>query len=282
MKKRFPIILFILLFLPQLILAQSSQEIIIGNIHTLYSDVLNETREYRVELPDSYNHESAQGKSYPLLLVLDGPSHFRYITGMLSLMSARRYGNRRVPEMIVVGLASTNRERDFTPDKVVTNRKNDTGGADLFLDFVEDELLPELQEKYRLSEYNILFGHSLGGLLAVHVYLQEKSSFDALLAIDPSFGTWDAEKMDGKIEAMSDQSFGRYLYIATANWGSRNLGNRDRHIRFFEALRKRNASGPFLAQLDYFENENHQSVPLIAFYEGMSALFREISLQTER
>ncbi|MCH2449345.1 MAG: alpha/beta hydrolase-fold protein [Gracilimonas sp.] len=256
MKNRIPEILLLLLLLPQLILAQSSQETIVGNKHTIHSDILNETREYWVGLPDSYDHVTVQNKRYPLLLVLDGPSHFRYITGMLSSMSAMRYGTRRIPEMIVVGLASTNCERDFTPDKIVTKRKNDTGGADQFLDFVEDELLPELQEKYQLSEYSILFGHSLGGLFAVHTYLQEESNFDALLAIDPSFGTWDAEKIDAKIEAMSDRSFDRYLYIATANWGTRNLGNRDRHVRFFEALRKRNGSDLFRARLEYFENEN--------------------------
>ncbi|MFN1834630.1 alpha/beta hydrolase [Balneola sp. MJW-20] len=279
MSIRISKLLFLLWILPQQILAQSSLEIVPGNKYTIHSDVLGETREYRVGLPDSYDSDSASDRKYPLLLVLDGPSHFRYVSGMLSSMSANRNGSRRVPEMIVVGLASTNRERDFTPDKIVTRRKNDSGGADQFLEFVEDELLPELQEKYRLSRYNILFGHSLGGLFAVHTYLQEESSFDALLAIDPSFGTWDAEKMDEKIAAMSDGPFGRYLYIATANWGTRNIGNRDRHVRFFESLRKRNGSDRFRARLNYFEDENHQSIPLIAFYQGLTTLFREFNSQ---
>ena len=273
MSIRIAIGVFLLFALARPVFAQSANEVVIGSQYSIHSEILDETRTYWTSLPDSYDLESSSHKTYPILIVLDGGEHFRYVAGMLGFMSAGRNGSRRVPETIVVGVASTNRERDFTPDRIVTRRENDTGGGDRFLDFLEKELLPVLQDRYRLAPFTVLMGHSLGGLLASHAYLQAETTFDAFLVVDPSFGNWDAATMDQKLDAMTPTSFDRFLYVASANWGSRNLRNRDRHVRFYEALHRRAGPGPFRARLDYFEDENHGSVPMIAFYNGMLALF---------
>jgi hypothetical protein len=102
--------------------------------------------------------------------------------------------------------------------------------------------------------------------------MKEKTLFNAFIAVDPSFGTWDSETMGKKLDAVTEKSFERFIYIATANWGKRNLRNRDRHVRLYEALNSK-CEGEFPAKLEYFENENHGSVPLIAFYNGISAIF---------
>jgi len=273
MRIRIPIALLCLSTLPHAGYSQSIDEIVVGSKYSIQSDVLGEARDYWVDLPDTYDLESSSHVTYPLLVVLDGQAQFEFVSSMLGYMSRNRSDSRRVPEMIVVGVASTNRERDFTPDKIVTRRKNDTGGADQFLAFLENELMPVLRDSYRLSSFDVLMGHSLGGLFAVHTYLKPETAFDAFISIDPSFGTWDDAKMDGKVESATDASFDRFLYIATANWGARNLGNRDRHIRFYEALHKRVGDGQFRARIEYFEDENHLSVPIVAFHNGLSAMF---------
>jgi hypothetical protein len=78
--------------------------------------------------------------------------------------------------------------------------------------------------------------------------------------------------MDSKLDSLTEQSFKRFIYIATANWGKRNIRNRDRHVRFYESLNSK-CEGIFPAKLEYFENENHGSVPILAFYNGISAIF---------
>jgi predicted alpha/beta superfamily hydrolase len=187
-------------------------------------------------------------------------------------MSSESYLNRKIPEMIVVAIQNIDRRRDFTPDKIITVRKNNSGGGDRFLSFLEDELLPELEQNYRTSPYRILLGHSLGGLLAAHAYMKENSIFNSFIAVDPSFGTWDSETMDKKLDSLTSQSFDRFIYIATANWGKRNIRNRDRHIRWYESLNSK-CSGVLPAKLEYFENEDHSSVPIIAFHNGISTIF---------
>ncbi|GAB5555325.1 MAG: hypothetical protein Sapg2KO_49160 [Saprospiraceae bacterium] len=262
-------LILILITGPFFLNAQSDDQIVIGTKHTIYSDSLEENRTYWVSLPESYDGSTA---AYPVLVVLDGRSHFRSISGIVNYMSAGYNGNRRIPEMIIVAIQNVNRMRDFTPDKIVTRRPNDFGGGDKFLSFLEGELIPKLDQEYRTTPYKILFGHSLGGLLATHAYMKENTLFKSFIAVDPSFGSWDAPTMDKKLEAVSEQSFERYIYMATANWGKRNFKNRNRHVRLFEAM---NSKSPdtFRAKLEYFENENHGSVPAIAFYNGISAIF---------
>lgn len=264
----------LLLLLPGIDQARSQdvEQIVIGTKHTLRSRILNEDRTYYVSLPDSYNTRESSHRNYPLLILLDGNIHFRNISGMVNYMSSDRYRSWKIPEMIVVGIQNVDRRRDYTPDKIITARKNNSGGGEKFLGFLENELIPELDRNYRSSPYRILFGHSLGGLLATHAYLKETSPFKAFISVDPSFGTWDAATMDQKLDKVTEQSFKRYFYIATANWGKGNIRNRDRHVRFFEALNAR-CDGVFPAKLEYFENENHSSVPPIAFYRGISTLF---------
>lgn len=270
--KKFTVILFSLILAISANYAQENNQISIGFKDQLFSNVLNKNREFWVSLPESYNEEGASYKRYPILIVLDGKIHFQSITGMVNYMSAGHNGNLQIPEMIVVAIQNVNRRRDFTPDKIITKKKNDTGGGEKFLSFLEKELIPNLDKKYRTEPYRILFGHSLGGLLATHTYMKEHTLFNAFIAVDPSFGTWDSETMNSKLDSLTEKSFKRFIYIATANWGKRNIRNRDRHVRFYESLNSK-CEGIFPAKLEYFENENHGSVPILAFYNGISAIF---------
>ena len=257
--------------------AQENRDLYLGTSYTLHSEILNEDRIYSVSLPESYYEDKAENKTYPLLIVLDGNTHFRPLSGIVQYLSAASTRNLRIPEMIVIGIENVNRRRDFTPDKVITTRPNDTGGGAAFLSFLENELIPELDQKFRTNTNRILFGHSLGGLLAAHAYMQEESPFNGFIAVDPSFGTWDAETMDAKISQVTPNSFQRFIYIATANWDKRNIRNRDRHIRWLESLNQK-CEGPLPAKLEYFENETHSSVSVIAFYNGITTLFEEDGL----
>lgn len=261
-----------LFFGTQIVNAQTNEKIEIGEKQTIQSEILSEEREYWVSLPDSYNNKYTSYKRYPILVLLDGHVHFKATSGIIQFMS-RGNGNSQTPEMIIIGIMNVDRRRDFTPDKVVTRRKNNTGGGDKFLAFLEKELIPQIDNNYRTIPYRILFGHSLGGLITAHAYLKENTIFNSFISVDPSFGTWDDAVMDGKLEQINEKIFTRPLYIATANWGKRNIRNRDRHIRFYESLNSK-CKGKYNGKIEYFENENHNTVPLPAFYNGISYIFK--------
>jgi predicted alpha/beta superfamily hydrolase len=112
-----------------------------------------------------------------------------------------RNGNVQIPELIIVAIPNTNRTRDLTPTHSLTDQLGkesksltSSGGGDAFLEFLQDELSPKIEANYRTLPYRILAGHSLGGLLAIHALLSATTTFQGIIAIDPSLW-WDNQVM---------------------------------------------------------------------------------------
>lgn len=61
------------------------------------------------------------------------------------------------------------------------------GGAEAFLKFIEEELKPEIECEFEIDrERQALFGHSLGGLFALHVLFTKPTAFRTYIAGSPS------------------------------------------------------------------------------------------------
>ena len=78
--------------------------------------------------------------------------------------------------------------------------------------------------------------------------------------------------MAEKVAAISPLALKKKLYIATANQGEASYErNKKRHDSLYALINKR--AEPVNTKVDYFENESHRSVPLIALYEGLKYLY---------
>ena len=149
------------------------------------SAVLSEQRDVMVSLPDSYEREPRQ--RYPVLYVLDGSSQTTPTAESARLMA--RIGV--MPEIIVVGLPSSdeNRARDYTPPymRADADQKNGPAGeAGRFLQFIETELIPYVEQRYRTTSTRMLAGHSRGGLFVMYSLLERPDLFNARFAYSPA------------------------------------------------------------------------------------------------
>ncbi|MBK9982142.1 MAG: hypothetical protein IPP15_06895 [Saprospiraceae bacterium] len=61
-------------------------------------------------------------------------------------------------------------------------------GLMVILSYLKNELIPDVDEKYRTISYRLLIGHSTGGLLAYYSLYKTPGLFHAILSIDGS--TW--------------------------------------------------------------------------------------------
>jgi predicted alpha/beta superfamily hydrolase len=156
----------------------------------VHSNVLNEDREIWVRMP-----AAAQGKkeSYPVLYMTDAGTNINEIGSTIDFLA----DNNFMPPVIVVGIANTDRNRDLTPSHAGMPHSDGTvepvptsGGADKFLDFIQTELLPEIEKRYATYSYRIFAGHSLGGLFAIHALISRPELFNACSATSPSLW-WD-------------------------------------------------------------------------------------------
>ncbi len=256
------------------LLAQQDTDLIVGSKFSINSTILGEERTMYISLPDSYADLSIAQKKYPIMILLDGYTHFKTAAGIVHFMGSDSNGNRMIPETIIVAIENIDREKDFTITKIKTKRPNTMGGGKNFLGFIEKELIPYVDKNYNTKTHRILAAHSLGGLLTLNAYMDENSLFDAYIAIDPSIW-WSEQLMTEKVYAISPSVFKKKLYIATANQGDDSyVKNKKRHDTFYAVLEKR-AEGAIKVKIEYFENESHRSVPLIAFYQGLRYLYEE-------
>lgn len=137
---------------------------------------------FQVLLPENYQPGSAE--KYDVLYILDGDSNLKTISDIQQFAKNESY----VPPVIMVAVFNTDRFRDMTPTHVAQSATS--GGADKFLAFLKNELVPYINKKYAVSGNNILYGHSLTGLFSIYAFLTEPQLFNSYLAVDPSLW-WD-------------------------------------------------------------------------------------------
>jgi uncharacterized protein len=246
---------------------------------TIHSEVLKEKRFVLIYLPDTYGAESARQKRYPVLFLLDGRAYFEVTAGIAHHLGSWNAAVQRIPDLIVVAIQNTKRSRDMTPTHMTDGPySSESGGAATFRRFLESELMPAVENKFRSSEERVLVGHSLAGLFVVDTFLEKPNLFEAYIASDPSLW-WDnnllARKLAAKRGGLPRESV--RLYIAQANTPDSMPGEHDAHkagiTAFREALEA--SKWPVRYSYQYFEDENHLSVPLQAIYRGLLFAFRD-------
>lgn len=262
--------LFTLLFFLVCVKTSYSQNVdnLIENKIILESTILSEKRICFIDLPDSYTDLSHTDKKYPVIVLLDGNTFLKTAIETVAFLSSDRNQNHIMPESIVVAIENVDRERDFTVTKLKTKRPNTMGGGQRFLNFIQKELIPYIDKNFRTEPTITLVGHSLGGLLALNAFMDQNNIFNAYISIDPSIW-WEEEEMKLKIESITSKSKNKKLYIATANQGEINYHrNKKRHDLFY-ALLKEKFGTSLNVNIEYFEHENHRSVPLVAMCNGL-------------
>ena len=146
-------------------------------VERIASTRLGETREAWVSLPDRYDETADR---YPVLYMLDGEINFN--SGVIGgLRQAAFLGE--MPEFIVVGVVNTDRSKDIFPE-VVTYRDGtkDGGRADAFLDFVGEELVPQVEKAYRTEPLRVFYGTSNTGFTAVYALFRNPRLASVVIA----------------------------------------------------------------------------------------------------
>lgn len=256
----------------------------IGETYTIHSNILNEDRIIDVQLPQNYsNQDFAKGK-YPVVYVLDGDTNFSLVASLERFST--KFLFRSQPEMIVVGVRNIDRTKDYTPTKSLSKNKDNklqyetSGGAENFINFIDKELKPFVNKKFRTTDFNILHGHSFGGLFAIYTLLNHTDSFDAYIAIDPSLW-WDNKVIfkqaqeEFKIKDFKNKS----LYVALAH--EKIDAQKDR-LEHGSTIRKFCEELLPITQLysswKYYPDYNHGSVPIPSSYDAMVEIFKGIEL----
>lgn len=147
---------------------------------------------------------------FPVLYAFDGDDSFGMLSDMAAGLApaARRAGLR--PAMVVAigyppGEGSVERRmHDLTPaaeSHVMPERPNNQpwpklGGGDIFLETMIRDVKPLIAARFPVDEAaETLFGHSLGGLMALHALITRSASFDRYFVSSPSLWVNDRQAL---------------------------------------------------------------------------------------
>lgn len=234
---------------------------------------VNTQQEYKiyVHLPMSYSSGDA---TYPVMYGLDADIGFGSAAEMATLLPVRN----ELPELIVVGIAygaypgqeGNNRTRDFTPTAV--SDFPSSGGAEKFLQFLRDELIPVIEAKYRTKPADkTLSGASLGGLFSLYVLFEHPGIFSRYKISSPSIW-WDndviLEHEKKYAENHSDLPARVFLSIGDVE------GTADIWKKMVQKLEDRKYSNLKLTSM-MFEDAPHLTACMLAGVRGVKAIFSE-------
>lgn len=216
----------------------------------------------------------APSAGYPIIYSLDGNASFHSIAEAMRLQSRHPLG---IEPAVIVGIGydsdepivSDRRFYDYTElaDPAVMRKRPDgspwpeTGGADEFLTFIEEELKPEIERRYTIDRSRqALFGHSLGGWFALHVLFTRPEAFHSYIAGSPSVW-WNDKSLLARMpelgERMQRGEIDAELMIA--------VGSEEKQLMVENAeqvytLLKSYAGHEMRLAFELFEGEGHVSV----------------------
>lgn len=236
--------------------------------HTIYSEHLQESREYWVSLPVNYD----ESNSYPLIFVLDAEWRFDLVKEIVFDLG----GNNQINRSIVVGIPHVEPDKkrgidltfshtrvEYDGDAVDSTWYNsgNSGSAKAFYNYLSKELIPELNQYYSCSSHETLVGHSYGGYFAAYLLGFNEQPFDALHIYDPSIWFGDGEAT----ASVKSADLKRPIKVFVSYQPKPNF-----HKEHIESLIDSMEGIPLLElESRFFTEQSHNSLFLPSFYEGI-------------
>jgi predicted alpha/beta superfamily hydrolase len=258
-------IILVLFFITLNSFAQE-KDFVLGKIETINSLELNESRILNIYLPAGYNEKD----SYPVIYLLDGSANedFIHIVGLVQYCNFEWIN--LVSKSIVVGIENVDRKRDFTYPTTVEKDKKDyptTGGSEKFISFIEKEVQPFIESKYKTTSSKTIIGQSLGGLLASEILLKKPNLFSNYIIVSPSLW-WDNESLLKQTSDLLNAHFNQKIkvFIGVGNEGKIMVNDAK---NLFEKIKNK----PMLnAKYTYFGEKNHGDILHTAVFKAFEIL----------
>jgi predicted alpha/beta superfamily hydrolase len=233
---------------------------------SIYSRILGEQREIKILLPENYKPGS--GEKFEAVYLTDG----EWVMDPFSFIYKFAKDENYVPPLILVALPNTypdnvnQRDRDFLP--VHVQEPAISGGADKFIRFLREELIPYIESKYPCNGTRSLYGHSYGGVFSSYVLLRDPELFNTYYSTDPAY--WYNNGYVPKLASERTTPFESHktLWIAGIESTYKSMG-----IDRMDSILKAGAIKNLSWKVVTFPNEKHNSVRLKAIYDGLKYVY---------
>jgi len=260
----------------------------IGFTEMIPSAILKAERTIWVHLPEGYKADGAE--RYPVIYVLDGKDQFQALVAVIEHLS----GENLMPKMIVVGILQDDRLAELTFGKYMEFPDSE-GKGEQFLDYIEKELIPHIDAKFRSAPYRTFVGHSVGGLTVVHALVHRPQLFNSYISLEGALWWNKHHVVKEAKDVLGQPSYeGKTLFIAMANHletkPSLQEVRKDKssdtdliraNLELIDDFAKHKGKALRLGQ-QYYPDDSHSSLTLQAEYDALRFIFDNYRLKFYR
>ncbi len=235
------------------------------------SNKVEDTFYIQVSFPNNYENSD---RVYPVIYLLDADASFGMVKGITWWLNFEQI----IPDVIIVGIAYKKgwwqkRSRDYTPTKVSKNNWGkwpNSGGADNFLAFIDEELNPSLA-KYRINWKNkTIVGHSFGGVFATYALLTKPEIFDNYISLSPALIWGNNYLMTLTLEKLKNKKSKTLVYTAVGELDEVNIVE---PWKVFNEYIGQETIETLRWNKKIYTNQTHSSVLAVAISDGLRVIF---------
>lgn len=219
-----------------------------------------------ISMPDDYN---TTDKSYPVLYILDGDVTY----GMAASIARYLQIGGNIPELIIVGIGYGSIDRNSGNKSRRDYRPIAEGGAENFLSFVKDELIPYVDSTYRtIPGDRSISGYSSGGLFALYTLFTQPETFSRYIVGSPylvwdDYSIYDYEEISAEI--IGNKEINLFISVGSEESDEKYFNPIDDLVTI---IQDRNYSGLTL-ETKVFDGSTHLMGPPESLTHGLLSVF---------
>ncbi|MFT7899213.1 alpha/beta hydrolase-fold protein [Tenacibaculum ascidiaceicola] len=261
-KRPFLFLSFILFFFTSCI-----EEDLPSNIKQQKFTIKSNSTNFKYAVKIGSLKEVDTAKDYHVIYLLDGDD---YYNECMQILSSENKENIIIVSIGYVGDNERGTDYSYPYDR---DFDGDSGGAKRFIDFLNSELIPMIEEDYQImSLTKTIYGHSLGGYFALYIMMQEgqKNPFDNAIAVSPNLMWYNSFIFDLEVEAKElNLLAGKSIYMSMGDIEGVGMN------ASFDALANQlelSNYNDFNFSYERFENTSHRNSPIQGFKKGLQII----------
>ncbi len=176
--------------------------------------------------------------------------------------------------MIIISIENTNRAKDMWPTNTAYYPEPNIPGAKVFLDFIEEELIPYIEDNYQTSQERVICGQSLSGVFVLYGFLTKPEIFDSYIVCSGGFPACeDYFKTLYDIAFQKPEKFyGKKVFITNGLKDPLDPeGKIHQQMLDFSNSVRENIGNSISYKYSTYEQEGH--VPFHSIYDGLKYLY---------
>ena len=250
--------------------ASGDNLVVMGRTHQVQSSVYETEKTLTVRLPGEY--EASPDKKYPVIYLIDGGAEqdFPHIAGLAQYSEIVG----AVEPFILIGIETENRRSELTPpsdDVRYDESFEERGGSEKFRQYIREDIMPWVEERYRNSPERVVMGESLAGLFITETMLRDPSLFTSYVAVSPSLW-WDDLRLVRDAPALlanfTDLPLRAYFTMGNEGWAMQ-----DGLDHLIAALQTAQLPQLEWSYVDRRNSEEHGSIYHLAALDALRTFF---------